>query len=109
MSDYQKVTTHRIVVGATPDVMRAAREASAKVARDFYAEAILKGRCDSDELVLACATAILTERERCASVAEMRHERWRMPHPDDALPGEVRDDISACEDIAAAIRRGDAL
>lgn len=74
MSDYQKVTTHRIVVGATPDVMRAARKAAATVARDFYAEAILKGRCDSDELVLACATAILVERERCAKVAEAHAE-----------------------------------
>ena len=45
--------------------MQAAREAAAKVARDFYADAILKGRCDSDELVLACATAIVVERERC--------------------------------------------
>lgn len=42
--------------------------------------------------------------EDAARVAECRHEEWRMPHPDDALPGEVCDDVSACRDIAAAIR-----
>jgi hypothetical protein len=49
------------------------------------------------------------EREACAKAAETRHEFWHMPHPDDALPFEVCDDVSACADIAAAIRaRGDA-
>lgn len=43
-------------------------------------------------------------QERAAGVAEDRHEQWRMPHPDDARPGEVCDDISACRDIATAIR-----
>lgn len=42
--------------------------------------------------------------EEAARVAEKQHEVWRMPHPDDARPGEVCDDISACADIAAAIR-----
>jgi len=41
---------------------------------------------------------------RAAEMARDRHEQWRMPHPDDAKPGEVCDDISACRDIAAAIR-----
>lgn len=44
------------------------------------------------------------ERERCAKVAEHRHELWKMPHRDDAEPGEVCDDITACADIAQAIR-----
>jgi|GEM_PF-6153548 len=43
-------------------------------------------------------------REEAAKVAETRHEYWHMPHPDDAKPFEVCDDVSACADIAAAIR-----
>ncbi|WP_299941118.1 hypothetical protein [uncultured Nitratireductor sp.] len=39
-----------------------------------------------------------------AKMAQSRHEQWRMPHPDDALEGEVCCDVSACNDIAAAIR-----
>lgn len=42
--------------------------------------------------------------EQCAKIAETRHKRWKLPHPDDAKPGEVCDDVSACRDIAAAIR-----
>ena len=42
--------------------------------------------------------------EEAAKVAEHRHKEWRFPHPDDAYPGEVCDDISACRDIARAIR-----
>ena len=42
--------------------------------------------------------------EDAAKLAETRHERWRMPHPDDAQPGEVCCDVSACRDIATAIR-----
>jgi len=48
-----------------------------------------------------------TERrvlEEAARVAEHRHQHWRMPHPDDAKPGEVCCDVTACADIAAAIR-----
>lgn len=43
-------------------------------------------------------------REACARTAEERHKHWRMPHPDDAAPFEVCDDVSACRDIATAIR-----
>lgn len=49
----------------------------------------------------AARTAAL---EEAAKVAEVRHEQWRMPHPDDAMPEEVCCDVSACRDIAAAIR-----
>jgi len=42
--------------------------------------------------------------EAGAQLAQERHEQWRMPHPDDAKPGEVCDDVSACRDIANAIR-----
>lgn len=42
--------------------------------------------------------------EEAARVAETRHEQWRMPHPDDAEVGEVCCDVSACRDIATAIR-----
>ena len=59
-----------------------------------------------DQFVDLFARAIIAERERCAKVAETRHERWRMPHPAVANPGEVCDDITACADIAAAIRKG---
>jgi hypothetical protein len=41
---------------------------------------------------------------KAAEIAEERHVTWRMPHPDDAQPLEVCDDISACADIARAIR-----
>lgn len=42
--------------------------------------------------------------EEAAALAEDRHETWQMSHPDDAGHGEVCDDISACRDIAGAIR-----
>lgn len=56
-----------------------------------------------------CAKAALTAvlpliGEACAKIAEVRHSHWRMPHPDDAAPFEVCDDVSACRDIAIAIR-----
>jgi hypothetical protein len=47
-----------------------------------------------------------TEREairKAAEVARNRYTQWRMPHPDDAAPGEVCCDVTACEDTAAAI------
>ncbi len=43
-------------------------------------------------------------REACAKLAETRHEHWAMSHPDDAGHGEVCCDVTACRDIAAAIR-----
>jgi hypothetical protein len=52
----------------------------------------------------ALSTAFPMIMEEAAKVAETRHVHWHMPHPDDAEPGEVCDDISACRDIAAAIR-----
>lgn len=42
--------------------------------------------------------------EEAAKVAESRYEKWRTPHKDDAKPGEVCCDVTACADIAAAIR-----
>ena len=42
--------------------------------------------------------------EEAAKVAETRHVHWHMPHPDDAFPGEVKCDVTACADIAKAIR-----
>lgn len=62
-----KFTTHRLIVGATEEIMNRSRVAAAGVVRDYYANAILAGRCDSDEIVLAAARAILAERERCAN------------------------------------------
>lgn len=57
------------------------------------------------EIIAAVAPLIAkAERERCAKVAEDRHLGWIFPHPDDAKPGEVCDDATACADIAAAIR-----
>ena len=43
-------------------------------------------------------------RESCAKVAERRWRDWPGIHPDDAKKGEVCDDVTACADIAAAIR-----
>ena len=49
------------------------------------------------------------EREKCAKVAERRWRDWPGIHPDDAKKAEVCDDVTACADIAAAIRaRSDA-
>lgn len=79
------------------DVIKAAKKAHTEFADN---------RC-LDNLGTIIARAILAERERCAKIAETRHEIWRFPHPDDAQHGEVCDGISACADIAAAIRRGD--
>ena len=55
--------------------------------------------------ILAVAPAIRRAAlEEAAGVAEDRHLGWVFPHPDDARPGEVCDDATACADIAAAIR-----
>ena len=100
MSEIPKVTTHRLVVGATPAVMEAARAAAAEIARDFYADAIRKGRCDSDEIVLVAARAILAERERCASLQPSTAEN---PNESDYQRGR----FDGIMEFAAAIRRGD--
>lgn len=42
--------------------------------------------------------------EEAAKVAEVRYRAWKMPHPDDSDLGEVCCDVTACEDIAKAIR-----
>ena len=57
-----------------------------------------------DPAVQAFARHRIAALEEAARVAEDRHEHWRMPHPDDAKPGEVCCDVSACRDIATAIR-----
>lgn len=118
MSDLEKVTTHRLVVGASPDVMKAAREAAAGVARDFYADAIMKGRCDSDEIVLVAALAILAERERCAKWHEREIYRLeRQIQENDEYAARHKEgcstanrycrDMINCHKIAAdAIRKG---
>jgi hypothetical protein len=49
------------------------------------------------------AAAVERERAACEAVARNRYEQWRMPHPDDAEPGEVCCDVTACADIADAI------
>ena len=55
--------------------------------------------------VVDFAAAFASEQiELDARLAETRHSHWRMPHPDDARPSEVCDDVTACQDIAAAIR-----
>lgn len=53
--------------------------------------------------IASAQQARLAALDEAAEVAKNRHEKWRMPHPDDAKPGEVCDDISACRDIADAI------
>lgn len=53
-----------------------------------------------EDVALAMVAA---ERERCARVAETSHERWH----DELTAHEVECDYTACQDIAAAIRRGD--
>lgn len=59
----------------------------------------------AEQIYAAVAPLIAAaERERCARLAEDRHLGWVFPHPDDARPGEVCDDATACADIAAAIR-----
>ena len=77
----------------------------------IYASIRYLGPCHTPAEVAALVEAARREeREACAKVAETRHEFWDMKHPDDALPFEVCDDVSACADIAAAIRaRGAAI
>lgn len=63
-----------------------------------------------EDIIAAVAPLIAAaEREACAKVAERRWRDWPGIHPDDAKKGEVCDDVTACADIAAAIRaRSDA-
>ena len=46
---------------------------------------------------------VAAERERCAKVAESRWRSWGQNDPH----GPVECDVTACENIAAAIRKGD--
>ncbi|WP_144061989.1 hypothetical protein [Sphingomonas sp. MM-1] len=88
-------------------VTQADREAAAAWAklngRNHQAANIRRGSCDDAPIVQAFARHRIAALEAAAEVARDRHEQWRMPHPGDARPGEVCDDISACRDIAAAI------
>lgn len=54
------------------------------------------------ERIVGASFPILAED--LVAIAEHRHEQWRLPHRDDAELGEVCDDISACRDIASALR-----
>ncbi|WP_404291478.1 hypothetical protein ACD578_05220 [Microvirga sp. RSM25] len=65
---------------------------NAKGERDCYAISI-------PTLVRTIEAAIADERERCAQVAESGHERWNAQ-----VPCPVVCDVTACEEIAAAIR-----
>lgn len=68
---------------------------------------LIFNHCDQIAPVNAGAlarAAMVMALEDAAKVAERRHEEWRLPHPDDAQDGEVCCDVTACEDIAAAIR-----
>lgn len=95
------------------EILQADREAAVELAHalGMTCEDFTSGACDV--LVQALARHRLSAEHRgylravedAARVAECRHEEWRMPHPDDALPGEVCDDVSACRDIATAIRK----
>ncbi|MFN7609223.1 MAG: hypothetical protein ACK5PJ_07865 [Ralstonia sp.] len=62
-------------------------------------------RDDAEDQARAALSAVAPMiLEAAAKVAESRYEKWRMPHKDDAKPGEVCCDVTACADIAAAIR-----
>jgi fumarylacetoacetate (FAA) hydrolase family protein len=65
----------------------------------------------SDKYILALITpdpqaaldrVVAAERERCAKVAESRWRSWGQNDPH----GPVECDVTACENIAAAIRKG---
>ena len=86
-----------------------------QVARDVFKDAaadLKKPLQDIMESALtsfaaqADAAAVARTREEDSVIAEERHRHWRLPHVDDARPFEVCDDVSACADIAAAIRAG---
>ena len=71
----------------------------------------IQSRISAEDLAFLESIAAMREAEawdkaleEAAALAETRHEHWRLPHKDDAKPGEVCDDISACKDIATAIR-----
>jgi hypothetical protein len=51
----------------------------------------------------ALKAKLAAERERCAKVAESRWRSWGQNDPH----GPVECDVTACENIAAAIRKGD--
>lgn len=89
---------------ALVEVAQADREAAASITYSLADERlILAGKADLSLPVQAFARHRIAALEAAAEVARDRHEQWRMPHPGDARPGEVCDDISACRDIAAAI------
>jgi len=87
------------------DIMKAAREALAK------AEEIMPWIADPDGVKAdIIARAILAERERCARVAYARRDEWMAQAGARQTPYATymaaRSD--AAEDIAAAIRKGEA-
>lgn len=77
-----------------------------QAALDAYSENEWRTSASAMRAALAAVAPLIAaaERERCARLAEDRHLGWVFPHPDDARPGEVCDDATACADIAAAIR-----
>lgn len=56
------------------------------------------------DLTVAYTAGAEAMREAAAELATRRWRDWPGVHPDDAQPGQVCDDVSACADIAAAIR-----
>jgi hypothetical protein len=100
-------------------VAAALREAAALMFDDLWITADNDREEGYDEGLSAAANAILAlitpdaqaaldrvvaaERERCAKVAESRWRSWGRNDPH----GAVECDVTACENIAAAIRKGD--
>ncbi|MDX3901903.1 MAG: hypothetical protein QHC40_15525 [Sphingobium sp.] len=84
-------------------VTQADREAAASLVSSAIRGNVMAGEYDGRDIVQAFARHRIAALEAAAEAARDRHEQWRMPHPADARPGEVCDDISACRDIAAAI------
>ena len=98
---------------SAPDFTRIAGELADKFKRAAFDRLMHEDGCPEGEQIKAGIAAIAPAiyragqeemRERAAKVAKYRHENWRMPHPEDAKAGEVCCDVTACADIAAAIR-----
>lgn len=75
------------------DILKAARKTENDVSASW-----------SHERVDIIARAILAERKRCAKVAEYSVDRWRAQGD----KCQVSCDVTACEDIAEAIMKGEA-
>ena len=85
----------RIPADVEPEAWRAAAEAMGSVG--WFSTSMIRGA------YIAIMAAKAEEREACASVAEGRHRIWGTLNQIQDI--EVEDDISACLEIAAAIRK----